>query len=745
MLIRFILTFILFLQFNLFSQSSFYDIDTVREIRINFYDLNWDSILDSFYIAGNNDRILADLVIDGNQYDSVGVRYKGYSSASVDRLKNPFNIKLDYIIEDQSHEGIKKIKLANGYQDPSFIREVLSYEISRKYLPSSQANFSNLYINDSLWGLYTNVESVNSPFLIKHFESKYNSFFKCNPENINIQIGGENSNLSQSHGLDSLNYIPFYSLKSDYGWSNLYNLIDTLNNFSDSINYILNVDRALWMHAINYSLINFDSYVGYSQNYYLYKSVSNQFNPIIWDLNMSFGSFRLTDASQLFFNGFDIIQAQEMDPLMHYNMVSVSPRPLMRKLFLSERNRKMYLAHIRTIMEENFVNQDYYSRGQYLQTLIDQDVQNDTNKFYTYQDFLSNLSNQVSLSTTICPGISELMDARSNYLANYEGYQGYPVISNILVPQNNNLGDDLWLSVHVNDANYVCVYYRFGANQIFKNIELYDDGLHNDGLAGDGVFGGKISNCSNSLDYYFYAENDSAGSFSPERAAYEFYTARFSILPSDIVINELMSNNVSVINDNSGFFEDWIELYNTTNFHISINGLFLTDTVSNLLKWQLPNHVIAPNSYFTIWADEDGHQGFKHANFKLSNMGETVILSQYDSTIVDSITYQSQIDNISFGRSPNGFGSFNMLTPTYNSNNDFPNPINEITQNVLVFPNPFNEFIYLQEKCDIQVRDILGKIIYSDSVKQLKTSDWNSGIYFVHLLKQNQTIKVIKL
>ena len=147
MLIRFILTFILFLQFNLFSQSNFYDINTVREIRINFYDLNWDSILDSFYIAGNNDRILADLVIDGNQYDSVGVRYKGYSSASVDRLKNPFNIKLDYIIEDQSHEGIKKIKLANGYQDPSFIREVLSYEIARKYLPSSQANFSNVYVD----------------------------------------------------------------------------------------------------------------------------------------------------------------------------------------------------------------------------------------------------------------------------------------------------------------------------------------------------------------------------------------------------------------------------------------------------------------------------------------------------------------------------------------------------------------------------------------------------------------------
>ena len=113
---------------------------------------------------GNNDRILADLVIDGISYDSVGVRYKGYSSASVDRIKNPFNIKLDYSIEDQNHLGYKKIKLANSYQDPSFIREVLSYEITSNYMPAPKANYANLFINDTLWGLYTNVESVNNNF-----------------------------------------------------------------------------------------------------------------------------------------------------------------------------------------------------------------------------------------------------------------------------------------------------------------------------------------------------------------------------------------------------------------------------------------------------------------------------------------------------------------------------------------------------------------------------------------------------
>ena len=61
-----------------------------------------------------------------------------------------------------------------------------------------------------------------------------------------------------------------YALKSEFGWSDLYFLIDSLNNYPDSINNLLNVNRILWMHAINYCLINFDSYIGYAQNYYLY-------------------------------------------------------------------------------------------------------------------------------------------------------------------------------------------------------------------------------------------------------------------------------------------------------------------------------------------------------------------------------------------------------------------------------------------------------------------------------------------
>jgi len=733
---------------SIFAQNNFYNVDSIREIRISFYDTNWDYLLDSLYVLGDNGRILADLQIDGANYDSVGVRYKGFSSVSINRIKNPFNIKLDYVIEDQDHQGIDKLKLSNVIQDPSFIREVLTYEIASDYMPVPMANYANIYINDTLWGLYTNVQTINKDFLNKHFGKKHNPFFKCNPENLNVSPGGENSNLSDVHGIDSLNYTPYYAIKSDYGWRDLYNLIDTLNNYPDSVNRLLNIDRTLWMHALNYTLINFDSYIGYGQNYYLYKHENKQFQPILWDLNMSFGSFRLTDASSIYFNGFDIAQAQSMDPLLHHTQISVSPRPLLRNLFLNERYRRMYLAHIRTIVDEHFSNQSYYTRGQYFQSLIDSSVQNDTNKFYSYSDFITNLTNQVSLVTDDCPGITQLMDARATYLSNYLGFSGEPSITNIShTAQNFNLGDDIFITADIADASDAFLAYRFGQNMAFKEIVMFDDGNHNDGFSNDGIYGAKISNSANVIDYYIYAENDSAGVFSPERAAYEFYTIEAAQLGvGELVINEIMSNNVNTVSGPGSDFDDWIELYNPNNFPISTVGLFLTDTLDILHKWELPHYTISANSYAIVWADEDGGQGDMHANFKLSNLGESIILTNNDSLVIDSITYLTQAVDIAFARIPNGSGPFIMQAPTFKQNNNLTTVIDEYIELVKIYPNPFKEFILLETQQEVEVRDVLGKLIFSSTgTKVILTSDWDSGIYFIHLKDKNQTSKLIKI
>ena len=97
---------------NVIAQGDCYNIDSISEIRLYFFDVNWDHLLDSMYVVGEKDRVLANIIINGDNYDSVGVRYKGFSSVSVNTIKNPFNISLDYLVNDQDHKGINKIKLS---------------------------------------------------------------------------------------------------------------------------------------------------------------------------------------------------------------------------------------------------------------------------------------------------------------------------------------------------------------------------------------------------------------------------------------------------------------------------------------------------------------------------------------------------------------------------------------------------------------------------------------------------------
>ena len=108
---------------------------------------------------------------------------------------------------------------------------------------------------------------------------------------------------------------------------------------------------------------------------------------------------------------------------------------------------------------------------------------------------------------------------------------------------------------------------------------------------------------------------------------------------------------------------------------------------------EITNITIKAGEYFIIWADEDGHQGNNHANFKLSNLGEQLIISNNDSSIIDAEYIYTQQDDVAYGRSPNGVGSFTMLTPTFNQNTTPSNTNNTFFEDDLViFPNPFNDY-----------------------------------------------------
>ncbi|MCF8365911.1 MAG: lamin tail domain-containing protein [Bacteroidales bacterium] len=143
-----------------------------------------------------------------------------------------------------------------------------------------------------------------------------------------------------------------------------------------------------------------------------------------------------------------------------------------------------------------------------------------------------------------------------------------------------------------------------------------------------------------------------------------------------IIINELMADNTDNIADESGEYEDWIEIYNYGDKPVDIGGLYFTDDIGVPKTFRIPpgndSTIIPSHSFILLWADDEWEEGIFHIEFKLSRKGEQVAIFDADGeTFIDSITFPAQLSNRSWGRkSANNseWVEFDVPTPG-NSNN----------------------------------------------------------------------------
>lgn len=640
--------------------QDFYDINSINAIDIEFQQSNWNHLLDSLYAAGEG-RLTGTAFINGVQYDSVGVRYKGNSSYNPNIVKKPLNIKLDHLIPDQKIDGYGTLKLSNGFKDPSLVRETLGYEIARHYMPAGKANYIKVFINGTYLGLYTSVQDVDRHFMQTHF--------LCDDE---IRLKGEvNGNMQGITGVwnylgsDSSLYFDRYTLESDIGWNKLVGFLDTVNNHNSYLKSVLNIDNHLWMLVYDNLLVNLDAPINMPQNFYMFMDREARFNPILWDLNETFGGF--VNAG----NGppLNIYQLQHFDPFFRLNDPDY---PIVSKVLNSPLHQRMYIAHMKTMIGELFINGWYEQRALEIQQIIDGEVQNDPNKLYSYQEFLTNVYGQVGGGPPPQPppivGIVQLMDVRAEFLTSLPLFQiPAPAITDVAFsPPVVTPGIEVWFTAKAEDASTVQLGFRTKSAGRFSKINMYDDGNHHDGAAGDGVFGVSLIAGAVDIEYYLFADNDEAVSFSPPRAEFEFYNV--PVTPN-VVINEFIADNETAVADQNGEYDDWIELFNNTQNPVDLNGWFLSDNAANPAKWEFPDTLIQPGGYLIVWADEDGQQEGLHANFKLSADGEVILLSQPDLTLMDEFSFGIQKPDTTFGRFPNGAGDFIMMIPTFGEEN----------------------------------------------------------------------------
>jgi hypothetical protein len=73
-------------------------------------------------------------------------------------------------------------------------------------------------------------------------------------------------------------------------------------------------------------------------------------------------------------------------------------------------------------------------------------------------------------------------------------------------------------------------------------------------------------------------------------------------LSSEVVINEFVASNGSVLMDEDGDFEDWIELHNTGSEPVNLEGWGLSDDSDTPFKWTFPSRTIGPGEHLLVWA-----------------------------------------------------------------------------------------------------------------------------------------------
>ena len=87
------------------NPGGLFDKDSLRDIYITFQDPNYHNYLVNSWFYNPDERIPAVLTLNGVDYDSVGVRYKGNSTFCLpndyNNPKVPYNIDMNYFIGGQ--------------------------------------------------------------------------------------------------------------------------------------------------------------------------------------------------------------------------------------------------------------------------------------------------------------------------------------------------------------------------------------------------------------------------------------------------------------------------------------------------------------------------------------------------------------------------------------------------------------------------------------------------------------------
>lgn len=273
--------------------GDFYDSSVVHDIEVDFDADQLDEIIAAYLATGDKDWMEVAVTIDGEDYQSVGMRLKGNSSlfsltaASAAHPEDlPWLIRFDKYIDDQSHQGYNDIVIRSNSTETSLNEAVAAELLDAAGLASQQAVSTTLSFNGGEVELRLAMQNPDEVWEAANFDSDESALYKADSTGDYSYRGDDveayDEVFDQKVGDDDLepliDFLEFINTTDD-------------ETFSSDLDQWLDTEAFATYLAFQELIGNADDIDGRGNNSYLqYDYGTGIFTVVNWDLNLAFGT-----------------------------------------------------------------------------------------------------------------------------------------------------------------------------------------------------------------------------------------------------------------------------------------------------------------------------------------------------------------------------------------------------------------------------------------------------------------------
>ncbi|MEO8068710.1 MAG: CotH kinase family protein [Flavobacteriales bacterium] len=274
--------------------------DVVHEIRLTITEPAWAATLWAWHSNGTDNSLMATVAVDGTALDSIGVRMRGNGTfVWASTPKKPFKLDFNYFLPDQRYDGLRSVNMNNDLFDASHIHNAVCFKMLNDFgVAAPRTGYANLFINDTLYGLYSLAEQINKNFTGERFQNNDGDLWKaiyCNWQYVGSDTNLYTSQLEPKDAYDG------------QAWDRLLHVFEMLGttafaDLDDSLDAVMEMDDFLKTYAVNAATFANDNA---ANNWWLYwDNDSGRYRYIPWDYDLAFfgnSTYPFTeDTTQIF-------------------------------------------------------------------------------------------------------------------------------------------------------------------------------------------------------------------------------------------------------------------------------------------------------------------------------------------------------------------------------------------------------------------------------------------------------------